>query len=274
MSVQQWAERELKHSKTNQSDVIWGKKVITSIDLDDCVRLGILFNQRKHPNSNINLQTTSSGYDGYLWTVSIHKFLGDTVVHYALKQSKLYCIYMLLLLGADLSIPNARGEIPSEMIQQIYQTSPENMRYDAKRRILNHIKITDFNKLPSSIFHCDKIEEESWKLINSGRLLYNEVPKVMQTPLVGKDMSSRVTMTSRKHLSFNHQSNIAKIIENQSFLPSNENGSKEENSRFDVDNVSDILSFGKTRKVKKRCDWMKLQSDDGYVYYVHKVSQL
>eukprot|EP01031_Cornospumella_fuschlensis_P033091 gene33091-40030_t len=89
MSIKAWAEIEIKHGKL--------------IDPSD----------PKNKDVNINAQTDTMGYLGYLWTVEVHKYLGDTLLHYALRERKLLCVYMLLYMDADPHIPNAKNVTPA-----------------------------------------------------------------------------------------------------------------------------------------------------------------
>lgn len=65
-----------------------------------------------HPAADVNLSTTGLGYNGYLWTVDIHYYLGDTALHFSLRQRKILTTSMLLLLGADIYKANAQHVTP------------------------------------------------------------------------------------------------------------------------------------------------------------------
>jgi hypothetical protein len=280
MSIQEWAEIELKHGKTDQSDVIWGKRVISAIDIDDCVTLGELMNPKKFPESNINTQTNPFGYAGYIWTVTIHKFLGDTAIHYCFKQGKLYFRYMLLVLNADLTISNEKNETPTTLIKQIYKTTPHNMKYDGRRKILNRLKMNEFNRLPP-VFNCKKVQEEAWDLIYSGRMLYSEAPKIMEQKPIGERINA--SLSTRKHLSFNQNSKIAKLIQQNGhqFLAKGELEEIPEEApkppRWDEDgnlikHHSEAFNEAvesKVSEIKKKCLWKKCATPDGYTYYMH-----
>jgi hypothetical protein len=271
MSIKEWLDIELKHSKTDQSDVIWGRRVIHAIDNDDCVRLSELMDKRKHPKADLNIQTKFSGYAGYIWTISIHKFLGDTALHYSLKQSKHYCVYMLVHLGADVHLKNEAGEIADTMIQDIYSMTVDNMRYDSKRKILDHLTIKEFNRLPKS-FHCSKVEEEAWNMIHNGRIIFSELPEILKS---SREVD-RVTVShaTRKTLSFNAKSKMAQeVLAFQHNLDSgiNEFEPTEIKSIAERTTQSKSTASANMKKKPQKTPWRRLKTEDGYYYYFNKV---
>lgn len=199
-SVAQWASTETKHGKSRLFvEGVWGRKVIQSIDKDDCVTLGELIDERKVSGVNVNTQVDIQGFGGYLWTIAVHRHLGDTALHIAIRQRKLMCIYMLIYMRADVSIMNSDGVTPAQLLEELYKTNYHNMLYDAKRYIINTIDPMDIKRLPAS-FGCLKAEEEAWQLIHSGRILYKELPKVLRSKEVNPHI---ISSKARKRLSFN-----------------------------------------------------------------------
>lgn len=199
-SIEQFIATELKHGKGYEAhDLSWGRKVIQAIDVDDCVTLGELVDSDCNPKANINAQTTVLGYEGYLWTIRIHCFLGDTALHYAIRNRKLLSIYMLLFMKADVTIANQQGVTPQQLLLETYKTDSANMTYDAKRYIINNIDPLSLKRLPRT-FRCSRVEEEAWRLIRHGRLLYHELPQALQRAEVNPHI---VSMKTRRRLSFN-----------------------------------------------------------------------
>lgn len=200
-SIAQWADTELRHGKAQYTDeFVWGRKVIQAIDVDDCIALGLVLEPRTNPGMDINTQTTVLGYAGYLWTIAIHRYLGDTALHYAIKSRKLMCIYMLLFMGADVLLANADGTTCSTLLTDIYSTDHCNMLYDAKRYLINTLHPMQLRLLPVK-FGCVNMEREAWKLLHHGRLLYHELPQALQQVQVDPHI---VTMKTRRRLSFNN----------------------------------------------------------------------
>eukprot|EP01039_Chlorochromonas_danica_P000395 gene395-428_t len=199
-SIKQFIATELKHGKGYEAhDLSWGRKVIQAIDVDDCVNLGELVDSDYKPKVNINAQTTVLGYEGYLWTIRIHCFLGDTALHYAIRNRKLLSIYMLLFMKADVTMANQQGVTPQQLLLETYKTDSANMTYDAKRYIVNNIDPLSLKRLPRT-FRCSRLEEEAWRLIHHGRLLYHELPQALQQVEVSPHI---VSMKTRRRLSFN-----------------------------------------------------------------------
>ena len=164
---------ELHVSKSRLST--WGRTVILAIDADDPIKLKRVYEDLVHLGADINAQTTHAGYGGYTWTPWIHQFLGDTALHIALKQEKIKCISMLLMLDADGKIPNDSGETAETL-------APKTMKHTYQYLIRNSMKVlyttlppSDFEFLPDKFVHRG-IEEEAMRLMNQGRMTYTEVP--------------------------------------------------------------------------------------------------
>jgi hypothetical protein len=210
MSILSWAEIELKHGKSNLADVQWGRKVIQSIDIDDYITLSQLMNKKLHPNYDINIQTNIRGYAGYLWTISIHQFLGDTALHFALRSKKLYCVYMLIYLDADVNILNEAGERPLDMLQGIYNMTYENMKFDAKRQLIKKTHPKKLEHLPKDFLQpasSVSVEREAWNLMQQGCLLYSNLPEVMRRPYDHVN-TAHAAPQIRRHLSFNLKTSL------------------------------------------------------------------
>jgi len=203
-----------------------------SIDVDDYITLSQMMNKKSHPNYDINIQTNIYGYAGYMWTVSIHQFLGDTALHFALRTKKLYCVYMLLYLGAEVTVLNDAGERAVDMLQGIYNMTYENMKYDAKRQLIKHTPLDKLPLLPKEFLPTDtsNVKKEAWSLMMQGCLLYTKLPKALQRKK-DKVNTSHTSPTTRRHLSFNLTSTLKNwkqsINEDGHILYINEVNSKE-----------------------------------------------
>ena len=53
--------------------------------------------------------------------------LGDTALHIAIKQKKLLCVSILLLLKAKTAIPNAEGKTAEELSHEILHRSLQDI---------------------------------------------------------------------------------------------------------------------------------------------------
>jgi hypothetical protein len=289
-SIDEWGQTELLHSKSNLQDVEWGKQVIRAIDLDDCVKLSQLMDTKNYPLSNINCQTTTMGYSGYLWTVKIHEHLGDTALHRALYQKKLYCVYMLLFLQADPLLLNEKGVTSALLCQQIFSTSYQNMKYDAKRKIIDKISPIQWKLLPSS-FECQTVENEAWKLMKLGKICYSEFPNALKNHQknIPKTM---IQSNTRKHLSFNTSESLKKNLKNHLEKNKNDifdfhekslkksskklgNNNNNNNNTANISPENTVNNNNHNQAVSRPSSkWLKLQTNTGEVYYYHQVRSI
>jgi hypothetical protein len=269
-TVEEWMQRELLHSKSALNDVAWGKRVTQGVDLDDVIKIAHLMDRKHYPSANINLQITTRGYAEYLWTPRIHEFLGDTALHMALRQKKLFVTYMLLYLGADPLIANARGITAAELCMSQFHTSYQNLKFDAKRKILEKINPLRWKELPAD-FYCRHTEEEAWRLMRAGRVLYTELPKALhQEATRNVNTTTVISHNARKRLSFNltffkppdppkkrrERPQDVKLRKRQEYLAVMEKAALE----------------SKLKRVKraKYDPWKKLQAEDGSEYFYNE----
>ena len=268
MSIQSWADIELKRGKSGQASVSWGRRVLQAIDLDDYIALAHLMDVNAFPEASIDTQTTSSGYADYLWTLLIHQYLGDTALHFALRQKRLNCVYILLLLNADTNIRNKKQQTAADLCLKLYGQTHENMRFDARRKIVNVTKFEQLHDLPH-FFRSKYAEEEAWRLMKEGRLLYTELPKVLQ---VSRTVEQDVVSDSARHkLSFNNPyATKSKKSNNQeenldSMQEDNTNGDAKSAAAFEAEVKKETTLNEVNRK------WKKMKTEDGHVYYFNQV---
>ncbi len=238
----------------------------------------------KKSRKAIDIQVNYYGYAGYLWTRLIHNFLGDTVLHFALRQRRKECVYMLLLLSPDLSLANAKGETASALCLSTYQQDAINMKFDAERQLIEVTPPSRLNELPD-MFRAKGAEEEAWRLMRAGRLLYTELPRALQTMSTVDPL--RVTDNTRKRLSFNVLKGKAKdarahevaaqdigIVSttdpkgDSSAAPVNATHKKEGLTPEQEEEMR--IAYEELKEKAKK--WIKKFTDDGNFYFVNTVS--
>lgn len=269
-SVEEWMQRELKHSKTTQFDMEWGRGVVSAIDVDDCVKLSMQFDRALHPSANVNAQTNPRGYCGYVWTPKIHSYAGDTALHFSARQGKLYCTYLLLSIGADPHIANAKGITPAELCMSIFRATPQNLTFDAKRKILEKVSPLKWKHLPAH-FHCRFTEPAAWRLMKQGRMLYTELPKALRTAEKKTHINPPVVVphNGRKRLSFNMTY----------FQPPPDTSAI---AREKAERIARLAQRAKGKKLRPKSGtqpleikraynpWKELQTEDGTTYYYNE----
>ena len=109
--------QDLRFSKS--SYMPWGRQIVRAIDFDDCLKLIDVFETQANLGAQVNVQATAENYGGHAWSHWRHFFVGDTALHFALRQRKLKCAYMLLALGADSDIENHRGETAADLATKV-----------------------------------------------------------------------------------------------------------------------------------------------------------
>jgi hypothetical protein len=152
------------------------------------------------PGANINAQVDILGYDQYLWTCMIHKYLGDTALHMAMRQKKMMCVHVLLVLKARIDIPNQKGETADSLSIKLFGTSAKNLEYEAYKFLLNRLPHKDIPGLPDEPRYR-QVEKDAWKLMEQGRILYSELPRSFggADPILDKHMY----LIRKNYLSFN-----------------------------------------------------------------------
>lgn len=194
-TIELWFDIERNHAKYSKN--LWGRSVIRAIDMDESIAL---YNTMQEPEANIDTQIDVLGYAQYLWTTIVHKYLGDTALHLAIRQRKMMCVHMLLRLNARFDIANAAGETADQLCVKMFGTTAKNLQYEAVKFLLHRTPLKDISKLPDDprYRHIDK---EAWKLMEQGRVLYTELPK----SLGGADpiLDKHLCLIRKNYLSFN-----------------------------------------------------------------------
>lgn len=174
-SVEYWLTDELNYSRGPYDP--WGRKVIRALDVDDYIQLKRVFETHQVLGANINEQTTMYGYAGHVWSAWMHNFLGDTVLHIALKQKKMACIYgILLLAGVDVTIRNEAGDTADDLCFRLFGESTAEIKIFARKNVYRLVDPRRADSIPD-LFNHRNIEQEAWELMEQGRLLHIDVPK-------------------------------------------------------------------------------------------------
>ena len=145
-----------------------GRKAILAVDREDILTLIWLFHDQKD-EYDINTTTTSSGYLAYKWTPWIAQFLGDTLLHIALKKMKFKSVNTLLLLNARIDTQNYFKETTDSICQLKFGNSIRTMKYNAISNLLPYIRLQDLDRL-SCILPISSLHRETLSLIGNGRL--------------------------------------------------------------------------------------------------------
>ena len=260
-TIENWLDIEFNHAKYSKNS--WGRLVIQAIDMDDHISL---YNCMKKPNVDINTQFDMLGYAQYLWTSSVHKYFGDTALHFAMRQKKMMCVHILLIMKARFDIPNKTGETADSLSLKLFGTSAKNLKYEAYKFILNRTPLKDISKLPDSIRYRN-IEKEAWKLMEEGRILYSELPKSFggSDPILDKHLH----VIRRDYLSFN--------------LPPKPVILKGKAARLAAEAaVAEAMRIDEEEKEKKKLlaqaeatsDWIMTADGDGNQYYYNQVQYI
>ena len=111
----------------------------------------------------------------------------------SMRQGKLSCVYMLILLNADSTIVNTKGERPDVMCQTLFDGKTiDNMEFEAVRMIQVRMKDPNgFEGMPQEFSFQSHVADEAWRLMWEGRMMYTELPKCLQTVRAFRFKSSR-----------------------------------------------------------------------------------
>jgi len=165
------SERVLNFELTrSKSHATWGKEIIFAIDANNPAKLISIFKKKKHLGANINEQTTRRSYGGYAWTHWMHKFLGDTALHIALKQRKTHCVHALLVIGADTNIANDEGLFPDDIALKVYGKTLKQLRQVSEADLLDAMHPRDFHLLPDNVLYRN-LEHQAQKIMEGVRVL-------------------------------------------------------------------------------------------------------
>ncbi len=198
MSIEGWLRDELRFSRSYYQT--WGRRVVRALDLDDCITLSKIFqpklyidisNNHSHEMGdsdqiNVNAQVKgTTGYGNYLWSPWMHIYHGDTALHLALRQKKLKCIYVLLLLDADVSIKNEAGISSIDLCFKQYGREISDLKFEAMKVLMNLLDPRLYDYLPLKLPYkgnnkYEDIKKESFFLMEQGRNLCSNIPITFQ----------------------------------------------------------------------------------------------
>lgn len=196
-----WLKQKLRQSKTQYKP--WGRQIIDAIDTDDCCVISEIFSPMKYrfkrpkkmdKNGNlkedkeekprdINCQVKhNDGYDGHVWTPWIHNFTGDTALHMSIKQKKINCTCMLLILDARYDIKNYKGLTSADLCLHVYGCTIEVFKKEAFRTLLKSMPPDKIDLIPIRIpFKLNSrimdVSKEATSLMWEGRSVFTALPK-------------------------------------------------------------------------------------------------
>ena len=83
-----------------------GREIIQAIDLDNASKLfDVLI------DCDLN-EVVAADFAGYTWNPWVYNYLGDTMLHIAVRMKKRIIVSLLYFLGADAATQNCSGESP------------------------------------------------------------------------------------------------------------------------------------------------------------------
>ena len=167
---------DLRFSRSSAS-MSWGKRIIRAIDSDDVMEIVKIFQSREEAQEGayVDAIVDDYGYGGYVWTVNMMPYVGDTALHISLKLKKEKCIWGLLLLGADIGIRNRTGLNADDLAIDIYTRDIGSFKYEALEMLMEKLDPRRFDELPD-VFILRGVGTEGWNLMNHGRSTYVELP--------------------------------------------------------------------------------------------------
>lgn len=145
-----------------------GRSVVLAAGTNDFCRLFELFGDPRLA-LDINARANGSGYLNYVWTPWLTQFLGDPVLHIALKQDKLLSVYALLLLGADTSVANYFKETTADICLAHTGRSIEWLRKHAFELLLPSMNLSRLAVFPKRL-HCAGLVRETMALLGGREL--------------------------------------------------------------------------------------------------------
>lgn len=182
--IENLINKQLDQSKAKDASTFWGRKAIFALDMDsaeDIVRIYI--KEKDHFKSDVFEQVTPYGYAGYLWTIRIHKYLGDTILHLALRMKKLECVYALLLhnISPDTyEVRNILDESCNDVCKAIYNTTLEDMKRIAFEEIINSVDPRRFEYILPMKSKYQSSQREARYLLHNGRFLGDVTPHTLK----------------------------------------------------------------------------------------------
>ena len=188
----------LLKSKSSMSEEI-GRRAILAVDREDILALIQLFDKTDH---DINATTSSTGYLSYQWTPWIAQFLGDTLLHIALKKHKVLSSNTLLLLNANVNITNYFKETTDSICRSKFGYSIHQMKTNAANNILPHVRLSDSKKLACILPNIESLRRETLNFIDYGRLK-NTVKGMASSEAIGENTKDIVEGIKRSSMQSN-----------------------------------------------------------------------
>jgi hypothetical protein len=175
---------------------IVGQKLIHAIDTDDFEAILKIFGHDSHSinTSAVDIDTivNINGYMNYKWTPWIAQFLGDSLLHIALKEKKTKCIDILLLLQANTSLQNYFRETSNTIAQSKLGVSIAYLKYNATLNLAPYITLPMIHKYSKlSVFHS--LHKEALHLYSHGRNL-------ISTHSIETDSSTNESESTSRHM--------------------------------------------------------------------------
>ena len=179
MDIEPKIALDLRFSRSSAS-MTWGKRIIRAIDNDDVMACVKVFQSREDAieGADINAVVNDYGYGGYVWTVNMMPFVGDTALNIAIKLKKLKCIWGLLLLNSDVNIRNQSGLNANDLAVEKFSRDIGSYKYEALEMLMEHLDPRRFDELPD-VFILRGVGTEGWNLMNHGRSTYVELPNCL-----------------------------------------------------------------------------------------------
>lgn len=148
----------------------FGRRIVLAIDRDDFqVLLAAFSKYHEGTSQDIDSTVNHEGYFGYKWTPWIAQFLGDTILHLALKEKKHLCVNALLLMGASTNITNYFKETTNELCLCSVGRNINYVKSNASLNLLPFIKIGDAKRYPR-YFPFLNLQKEALHMLHNGRV--------------------------------------------------------------------------------------------------------
>ena len=143
-------------------------------------------------------------------------FVGDTALHLAIRQRKALCVYAMLLLHANVTIKNDKGETADDLCRTLFNRPLYQLAKEAASCLLPYVQPNEFKNLPDKREHMTgisyrNIERESWTLMHQSRPMYTEEIPAWNCQVVRGEVGTEST-------DVHHIDSVVNIIKRQAAL--------------------------------------------------------